>query len=731
VEGYEKEVTNRERDVAMAIGGTPVPKREIIAIILRTISAEQIHTTLKIQVDTDIQRRLDDFSKNQLLDVLQLTAEGREALEETKAKYPLTSNPTLYLISVSAWPDSQTLFDRTGILAGQMNEAAVWFGTDRTVRSVYMITAAREYQAHIVFLEVPLVYEKRLEYVISDPSSEDYGESDVIYSLEKAIIWYSEHFKHALLLCGDFPAVKPILYYGSTTLGIRWQLPFLSEGMLHRLAEGASPRTASFSRLEDNPDDELDIQTMTVSDPGLGKSISYKRLILDASRHQTSGFYSSHPDLVLGGLGISRQYGRIWTPARLRKDSLLALSINLIQKTEEELVREADINLGGFIRYYRNVPITIGGKKVYTSLRPYFEELIKAIITARRSANNEKVLESEFILELINQSENLDLIPGLEIQCENCGNYLLRCPECHYPYKPIMENQQILFRCPNGHPGTMHDNQNVACECGANLEITYSTDIRIFPGAELLRSLHEFLDILENQQYDGSFLIIGNVLRLIPRRRDAINQYLLSSFRYWRVRAHLHQRNPSAVEQEKYRKALYRIKEKCSRNGWHPTREICNACMDEEISRRRIISGNEICLPRIFGYAIDEDFDGIHYAREIADIRYSDVLEETGEQLNLGIHLKSRELPKKHGLGRNVASVKGLYTQYCYSAYSAAMRGEDLNVIGISVPNVINSEVVENFKYLANQLGYPLLILSEDEWVKIMDAAIEKAEIGR
>ena len=59
------------------------------------------------------------------------------------------------------------------------------------------------------------------------------------------------------------------------------------------------------------------------------------------------------------------------------------------------------------------------------------------------------------------------------------------------------------------------------------------------------------------------------------------------------------------------------------------------------------------------------------------------------------------------------------------------MRGEDLNVIGISVPNVINSEVVENFKYLANQLGYTLLILSEDEWVKIMDAAIEKAEIGR
>lgn len=152
--------------------------------------------------------------------------------------------------------------------------------------------------------------------------------------------------------------------------------------------------------------------------------------------------------------------------------------------------------------------------------------------------------------------------------------------------------------------------------------------------------------------------------------------------------------------------------------------------MREVISRERILSGTDICLPRIFGYAIDERFDGIHHGREIADIRYSDVLEETGEQLNLGIHLKSRERPRKLGLGRSVPSVKGLYTQYCYSAYLAAMRGENLNAIGISVPNVISKEVIDNFQYLANQLGYHLVILAEDEWIKILDAAIEKAELG-
>jgi hypothetical protein len=152
--------------------------------------------------------------------------------------------------------------------------------------------------------------------------------------------------------------------------------------------------------------------------------------------------------------------------------------------------------------------------------------------------------------------------------------------------------------------------------------------------------------------------------------------------------------------------------------------------MNEEISKARILKGDEICLPRIFGYAIDKDFDGIHHGHEIADIRYPDILDETGEQLNLGIHLKSREHSRKRGLGRSVPSVKGLYTQYCYSAYLAASKGENLNVIGISVPNVINDGVIENFQYLANQLGYPLVILTEVEWVKILDASIEKAEIG-
>jgi hypothetical protein len=59
------------------------------------------------------------------------------------------------------------------------------------------------------------------------------------------------------------------------------------------------------------------------------------------------------------------------------------------------------------------------------------------------------------------------------------------------------------------------------------------------------------------------------------------------------------------------------------------------------------------------------------------------------------------------------------------------MRGENLNVIGISVPNTINFQVIENFEYLANRLGFPLVILAEEEWLKILDACFERAEVER
>jgi hypothetical protein len=221
--------------------------------------------------------------------------------------------------------------------------------------------------------------------------------------------------------------------------------------MLDRLAEGANPRTASFSRVDDDPIGNFDAQSLTISDPSLGELRSYRSLSDDPSRQQTFGFYSSHPDLVQGGMGISRQYGRIWTPTHLRKDSLLALSTNLIQKTEQELNREADINPNGFIAYYRNVTVTLGRKKLRTQQRYFFEKFIMAIIGARRSRTLEFELDPVFIRDLIEQYQYLDIAPALNIHCDNCGDNLARCSICNSPLTPIVVDLQLIFQC-STHP---------------------------------------------------------------------------------------------------------------------------------------------------------------------------------------------------------------------------------------------------------------------------------------
>lgn len=718
----------------MIQGGTPAPKREIVNLLLQVLPIETIRTLLKIQAETDLRRRLDDFPKHQLVEAIQSTAEGQSALNDAKARYPLSTKPTLYLVSVSHWPNREELLSVTQNLAQIGHEGQVLFGTDRTIRSIYMVTPLREIQAPIQYFEIPLVYEKKIEYVESDPTSEEYGEPSEIYSLEKSLIWYCSQYKHALLLCGDYSAVKPILCYGTTKLGVSWQSPYFTEEMLQRLAEGATPRSASFSRLDNAIEDEFDAQTMTVFDRELGQSRSFHRLMNDESKQQTSGFYTNHPDLVEGGLGISRQYGRIWTPTKLRKDSLLALSMNLIQKTETELARESEINLDGFISYYRNIPIKINKRKIDSTQRTVFTKLIKGIISAKKSDYHEYVLENDFLNDLIAQRENLDLIVGIEVNCENCGSYLLRCPDCQDPLQPTTnDNGQTIFQCEK-HPDalTILDGHQIRCDCGSEMDITLSTDIRIYPGANLLKSLHHFLAEMENQQYDGSFQIQGNILHLVSKNRNGMNQYNLDNFQCWQTRAHLHQRHPGENVAESYRSALSRLKEKCHQNNWHPSRETCVACMREQVTRKKVFDGStksNICLPRLMGYAIDMDFDGIHHKHEIADIRYPDVLIDTGEQRNIGIHLKSRERPRKSGLGRSASGIKGLYAQYCHSVYSSAHRDVNMEIVGISIPNTINQEVTEDFQYLSNQLGFPLVILTEEDWVKILDAVLEKAEI--
>ena len=74
------------------------------------------------------------------------------------------------------------------------------------------------------------------------------------------------------------------------------------------------------------------IQHITFADTHLEDKQMYSAIVTNPNREQVSGFYSTHPGLALGGIGVARRDGKIWTPRRLDRQEILELSLAIIEK---------------------------------------------------------------------------------------------------------------------------------------------------------------------------------------------------------------------------------------------------------------------------------------------------------------------------------------------------------------------------------------------------------------
>jgi hypothetical protein len=192
--------------------------------------------------------------------------------------------------------------------------------------------------------------------------------------------------------------------------------------------------------------------------------------------------------------------------------------------------------------------------------------------------------------------------------------------------------------------------------------------------------------------------------------------------------ARINFQNPADSLKKEYCTTLGRIKEKCKRNNSHPTKEICAKCQQSMVTEKRIKEGEWMCLSRLFGIAIDEFFDGIHHGHEGMDLQYVDC-DSDGNERKVGIHLKSRNYHKYRGIGRGDKKIKGLYAQYCYSIYQVVEGSLDEDIVGISIPNTIKQDVIESFRYMSQRFNIPIIILQEEDWIRILHIVLEKIEL--
>jgi hypothetical protein len=262
------------------------------------------------------------------------------------------------------------------------------------------------------------------------------------------------------------------------------------------------------------------------------------------------------------------------------------------------------------------------------------------------------------------------------------------------------------------------------CECGSEIEIaSLENHIQIYPGVLLQQTIEDFISQnLDEVSWRGIFIIDGLILKLFQRKepkKDLPGTIRLNQLGLWQEKARYPKRRPN----QKYLNLLGITKEKCYRNDSPPTIQGCEKCKVTKITEKQIRKRKEVCLPRVFGLPIEEKFDGIHHGYEIADIKYHDSY--NGIPISLGIHLKSRTKSRPQGLGKSIYPIKSLYTQAFYSAYQVLRGDADFDIIGISIPNTVKKEVVDSIQLLLNKLGYSLLVIDENDWLRIFDAALE------
>lgn len=155
--------------------------------------------------------------------------------------------------------------------------------------------------------------------------------------------------------------------------------------------------------------------------------------------------------------------------------------------------------------------------------------------------------------------------------------------------------------------------------------------------------------------------------------------------------------------------------------------EKCEECMKNPINPDWIKYG-DTCLLRLFGLPIDKKFDGIHHKHEVADLRYQDTILRENRLVNIGIHVKSRNLHcPPEGMGLSKYQIQGLYKQVVFSVFQSAVLGENLHVIGIAIPNKIREEVIDSLSYAVNNLGFSFLAIDEKDWLNVIRLAFEQA----
>ena len=702
-----------------------IPKSNLAKLIIDNLDAASIRNHFSIKPDTDIYTRLCTFSLPELnAFISSQDTTFVQLVERYSDEFPLKSAPTLYILNKVKDADIKSIEEKSFYLSSIKRLEPMVFSDTRTVRAVYTSRPIRFIETAKTY-ELDLCYEKRVEIIECDPESDQYNKKRNEFSLENALLWFSRHeSSFAILACCDFSSVFPLISYLNKTYSLEASLPNLSEAMLENLAKGGKVRNATFSLEFSLEDNDIDANTISIYDPNLSDSKIYSQIKAQPERIQRSGYYINHPHLLRAGLGISCKYGRLWTPAHLDRNELIALALGSIAEIDILLKQAAKSNPQEHIDYFTNREVLINKQTLSGEARKIFNTLIYYLVISNADKSNQVMIDSEFQKQLFNNYKKLKLIPSIINFCPNCGEVEISCPNCGKPISLVMHDNTHKLIC--SACKSIINGSEIICDCGEPLPaLDMYTNIEYIPSPELLTAISTYAEGLHPEiSLPAIFKIKGNIVLSLSKRHNSEARVVnLGELKFWKVRAHIDMIKDISPSAKFY---ILHAGEKCKIKSSHPTKEDCSKCLKKHVSFLDI-KNTSVCLLRLFGIPIDILFDGIHHGREFADIIYTD--EFDNKQHTIGIHVKKHQSSRQaKGLGRTNYAVKGLYTQVFYTLFELHKYQQKVDTVGIAIPNNVSKDVIESLQTIVIMLGHSFIAIQQDDWERIAQAAITSIE---
>jgi len=300
-----------------------IPKLRLVKAIIDTFSESRVRSSFNLMPTTSVVERLSDMRKDSLEEFLKSSTRGAALFKDLVERFPKNMPRTFFLVKLPPRKYTEELEGAVSKLAKKERENALFVNSK--IRAVYL-----EDEGSVVddwgLLEVPIAYERKLEYQIGDPpESERYAEFEQTYSLEHAFVWLLDEYSHGIVCCSDLAALQAILKYFREKLSLRLAVPNMTAEIFTRLIEKSETSSATFSGLP------LGIPTVTVYARNVDQSDLYQTLEGDPNREQTAGFFRNDDGELFASFGISRRYARIWTPWHYSKSLLVTAGQDIIR----------------------------------------------------------------------------------------------------------------------------------------------------------------------------------------------------------------------------------------------------------------------------------------------------------------------------------------------------------------------------------------------------------------